>query len=208
LSKAWRFISRITAAVFQLDSQLKNGSATSSSSSSGSSNRGAVTKNRKTLVLDLDETLIHSTIKTTEQGFDYQVPVIIENISYIFYIFKRPHVEYFLEKVSEWFDVVIFTASLKQYAAPVIERLDTKRLVKGVLYRESCVLRNGNLIKDLGFAGFDVATTIIIDNSPIAYSLNKGTPTPPTCFFSQSQQHINQTRLSLQQRTPFRLTTS
>lgn len=63
------------------------------------SSRQLSTKKRKTLVLDLDETLIHSTIKGNETGFDFQVDVDIDGAMYTFYIFKRPHVNYFLEKV-------------------------------------------------------------------------------------------------------------
>lgn len=41
-------------------------------------------------------------------------------------------------QVAEWFDLVIFTASMQQYADPLIDQLDTNRLVKGRLFREVC----------------------------------------------------------------------
>ena len=85
--------------------------------------------NRKTLVLDLDETLIHSTTRGTR--YDFMVEVMLEGsnssahsgISHqqiCYYVYKRPHLDYFLSKVSEWFTLVIFTASVAEYADPVI----------------------------------------------------------------------------------------
>jgi hypothetical protein len=57
-----------------------------------------VTK-KKTLVLDLDETLIHATSRGSRaQG--YMVEVLADGHSCLYYVYKRPHVDYFLQKVS------------------------------------------------------------------------------------------------------------
>lgn len=132
---------------------------------------------RKTLILDLDETLVHSTIKPVNHHH-LSVDVMIDGVSCKFYVIKRPHVDYFLKRVTECFDVIIFTASMKQYADPLIDQLDPKRMLKGRLFRESCLVKEGNFIKDLSLIGQDLATTVIIDNSPIAYSHNKENALP------------------------------
>lgn len=132
---------------------------------------------RKTLILDLDETLVHSTIKAVTHHH-LTVDVLIDGMTCTFYVIKRPHVDLFLKKVAEWFDLVIFTASMQQYADPLIDQLDTGKLVKGRLFRESCLAKEGNFVKDLGLIGQDLATTIIVDNSPIAYSHNKENALP------------------------------
>jgi len=132
---------------------------------------------RKTLILDLDETLVHSTIKPVSHHH-ITVNVVIDKVACTFYVIKRPHVDAFLKKVAEWYDIVIFTASMQQYADPLIDQLDTKRLVKGRLFRESCLNKEGNFIKDLSLINQDLASTIIIDNSPIAYSHNKENALP------------------------------
>jgi len=132
---------------------------------------------RKTLILDLDETLVHSTIKPVT-NHDMTVDVLIDGVNCTFYVIKRPHVDHFLKKVAEWFDVVIFTASMQQYADPLINQLDTKRVVKSRLFRESCLQKDGNFVKDLSLIGQDLASTVIVDNSPVAYSNNKDSALP------------------------------
>jgi len=132
---------------------------------------------RKTLILDLDETLVHSTIKPVTKH-DMTVDVLIDGVNCTFYVIKRPHVDHFLKKVAEWFDVIIFTASMQQYADPLINQLDTKRVVKSRLFRESCLQKDGNFVKDLSLIGQDLASTVIVDNSPVAYSNNKDSALP------------------------------
>jgi len=132
---------------------------------------------RKTLILDLDETLVHSTIKTVVHHH-ITVDVMIDGLTCTFYVIKRPHVDLFLKKVAEWFDIIIFTASMQQYADPLIDQLDNNKLVKGRLFRESCLPKEGNFVKDLSLIGQDLTSTIIVDNSPIAYSHNKENALP------------------------------
>ncbi|CAM2719961.1 unnamed protein product [Rotaria socialis] len=113
---------------------------------------------KKILVLDLDETLIHShhdglsrvaTVKPTGPP-DFIVRVEIERHPVRFFVYKRPHVDYFLETVSQWYDLVVFTASMEIYGAAVTERLDNNRNILSRRYfRQHCTLE--------------------FDNSPIAY---------------------------------------
>eukprot|EP01097_Dermamoeba_algensis_P006134 TRINITY_DN3864_c0_g1_i2.p1 TRINITY_DN3864_c0_g1~~TRINITY_DN3864_c0_g1_i2.p1 ORF type:complete len:231 (-),score=41.57 TRINITY_DN3864_c0_g1_i2:242-934(-) len=139
-------------------------------------------RRRKTLVLDLDETLIHSSIRATNR-YDFSVEVFVNGVSAIFYVLKRPHLDLFLSKVSNWFEIVIFTASLKQYANPLIDRLDQNRVASHRLFRESCLNEEGHFIKNLGMLGMDLSSTIIIDNSPVAYSHNKENALPISHFY-------------------------
>jgi RNA polymerase II subunit A small phosphatase-like protein/CTD nuclear envelope phosphatase 1 len=107
------------------------------------------------------------------------VDVVLEGVQCTFYVIKRPHVDTFLRQVSEWYDVTVFTASMRQYADPLLDQLDQKRaFFKGRLFRESCLYKEGSFIKDLGLIGQDLATTIIVDNSPVAYSHNRENALP------------------------------
>ena len=70
-------------------------------------------KGRKCLVLDLDETLLHSSFKLIPQA-DFIVPVEIEGQTHNVYVIKRPGVDNFMKRMGELYEVVIFTASLSK----------------------------------------------------------------------------------------------
>jgi len=92
----------------------------------------------KTLVLDLDETLIHSTSRPMQPtggffGFGHttnpgqMVEVVLGGQTMLYHVYKRPFVDFFLRTVSGWYTLVIFTASVQEYADPVIDWLDAGR---------------------------------------------------------------------------------
>ncbi|KAF9970166.1 hypothetical protein BGZ73_007216 [Actinomortierella ambigua] len=140
-------------------------------------------KGRKCLVLDLDETLVHSSFKLIPQA-DYVVPVEIDNQSHNVYVIKRPGVDTFLKKMGEIFEVVIFTASLSKYADPVLDMLDIHKVIKHRLFRESCFNHKGNYVKDLSVIGRDLRNTIIIDNSPASYIFHQTNAVPISSWFN------------------------
>jgi len=127
---------------------------------------------KKKLVLDLDETLISSSQKHCFKH-DISVQITINGSPATFFVRKRPHVDLFLETVSQWFELVIFTASLSVYANAVIDQLDLKRRINRRYYRQSCVNKAGSYIKDLQTVCKDLSKVVIVDNSPLAYSFNK-----------------------------------
>eukprot|EP01022_Parablepharisma_sp_SALTPOND_P018829 TRINITY_DN3131_c0_g1_i1.p3 TRINITY_DN3131_c0_g1~~TRINITY_DN3131_c0_g1_i1.p3 ORF type:complete len:527 (+),score=26.89 TRINITY_DN3131_c0_g1_i1:1740-3320(+) len=124
--------------------------------------------NKKTLILDLDETLVHSAFQPVD-NVDLVLPVEIEGILYYIYVLKRPGVEDFLKCVSKFYEVVIFTASLSKYADPLIDLLDPHHYTSHRLFREHCVFYNNTFVKDLTMLGRKLENTIIVDNSPNSY---------------------------------------
>lgn len=72
-------------------------------------------KGKKTLVLDLDETLVHSSFKPIPNP-DYIIPVEIEEKIVDVYVLKRPWLDHFMAAIAGRFEVVVFTASLSKYA--------------------------------------------------------------------------------------------
>eukprot|EP00747_Dinoflagellata_sp_TGD_P084945 gnl/TRDRNA2_/TRDRNA2_162715_c0_seq4.p1 gnl/TRDRNA2_/TRDRNA2_162715_c0~~gnl/TRDRNA2_/TRDRNA2_162715_c0_seq4.p1 ORF type:complete len:263 (-),score=59.51 gnl/TRDRNA2_/TRDRNA2_162715_c0_seq4:84-818(-) len=76
---------------------------------------------RKTLVLDMDETLIHSSFRNTH-GADIVITVELEGESHHVFVLKRPGVDEFLVRVAELYEVVVYTASMATYANPLLDK--------------------------------------------------------------------------------------
>lgn len=123
---------------------------------------------KKCLVLDLDETLLHSSFKPIPNP-DFIIPVEIEDQVHKVYVLKRPGVDTFLQKMGPLFELVIFTASLSKYADPVLDLLDSTKVLHHRLFREACTNYKGNFVKDISRLGRDIRHTVIIDNAPSSY---------------------------------------
>mmetsp|Transcript_40929 Transcript_40929/g.41801 ORF Transcript_40929/g.41801 Transcript_40929/m.41801 type:complete len:328 (+) Transcript_40929:240-1223(+) len=123
---------------------------------------------KKCLVLDLDETLVHSSFQAIPNS-DYIIPVCIDNTYHNVYVLKRPGVDEFMRRIAKDYEVVIFTASLSKYADPLLDKLDIHKVINKRLFRESCVFHQGHYVKDLSMLSRELSSTIIVDNSPISY---------------------------------------
>lgn len=117
---------------------------------------------KKTLVLDLDETLVYCTL-TVNPKADAILPVTIQNQETSMYVKKRPGLDRFLEGVSELFELVLFTASMAHYAVPVLSEIDPNGVINHALFREHCDLGGNGFVKDLSKLGRDLQEVIIVD---------------------------------------------
>ncbi|KAL5339104.1 hypothetical protein BJX70DRAFT_388180 [Aspergillus crustosus] len=142
-------------------------------------------RERKCLVLDLDETLVHSSFKVLERA-DFTIPVEIEGQYHNIYVIKRPGVDQFMKRVGELYEVVVFTASVSKYGDPLLDQLDIHNVVHHRLFRDSCYNHQGNYVKDLSQVGRDLRDTIIIDNSPTSYIFHPQHAIPISSWFSDA----------------------
>ena len=137
---------------------------------------------KKTLVLDLDETLVHSSFRPVPNA-DFVIPVEIDGRCVDVYVLKRPHVDEFLAQVGPRFEVVVFTASLAKYADPLLDLLDARTgAFRWRLFRDACVAFEGNYVKDLQCLGRPLSDSIIVDNSPHSYVFQPDNAVPVSTF--------------------------
>ncbi|KAK7207340.1 NIF-domain-containing protein [Myxozyma melibiosi] len=142
-------------------------------------------KDRKCLVLDLDETLVHSSFKYLPQA-DFVIPVEIEGQFHNVYVIKRPGVDDFLKRVGQMYEIVVFTASVSKYGDPLLDQLDIHHVVHHRLFRESCYNHQGNYVKDLSQLGRPLENIIILDNSPASYIFHPQHALPISSWFSDT----------------------
>ena len=107
-----------------------------------------------TLVLDLDETLVHYVEEESRA-----------------YVQVRPYTDHFLTEMGKYFEIVIFTAAAEDYADIVLNELDKNNAIDYKLYRKHTEQINGVFIKDLSKLGRDINKVVIIDNNKDNFSL-------------------------------------
>lgn len=134
---------------------------------------------KKTIIFDLDETLI---ISGEENEFSTTVPVYADT-PFKVHIRLRPYAKECLAEASRLFEVFIFTASQRNYADAIIDHLDPEgTLIQQRLYRDDCILTaEGFFLKDLRIINRSLEKIVIVDNSvwSFARQLDNGIPVQP-----------------------------
>jgi Dullard-like phosphatase family protein len=128
---------------------------------------------RKTLILDLDETLIHADFEGVYLNHDMIVNFNFGQEEVSVPIFVRPGLFDFLQNISQEFEIIIFTASIKEYADAVLNRLDPEnKFFKFRFYRSECISVNSKIfIKDLRiFKNRNLQNIILVDNSMYSFA--------------------------------------
>lgn len=133
--------------------------------------RITIPKRLKSLILDLDETLVHSTAASCSD-FDFMVEVLVNRASCLYYVYKRPNLDHFLSVASNWYNLVIYTASVREYADPVIDLIDeNRRYIKKRLFRSECIQTpSSHYLKDLSLVESDISKVCLIDNSAASFA--------------------------------------
>jgi Dullard-like phosphatase family protein len=138
---------------------------------------------RKTLILDVDETLVHSSYQPTSH-FDVHLPLRVNGAVCNVYVAYRPGIREFFQAICPLFEIVIFTASVSIYCDPLMNELDRDRLLGNLrLFREHCSVVNGSYVKDLSLLGRNLDQVVIIDNSPVAYLFQQRNAIPIVSWF-------------------------
>lgn len=124
-----------------------------------------------TIVLDLDETLVHC---RTDMLVDikHNFCVHFAESQATGWIYVRPFARLFLEIVARLFEVVVFTASSSSYADQVLDTLDPGgRCISRRLYRQHCSEVSGGYVKDMSALGRPLDRVLLVDNSPVSLAM-------------------------------------
>jgi RNA polymerase II subunit A small phosphatase-like protein len=136
------------------------------------------------LVLDLDETLIHSSFVPGGHA-DFLFAFYLADMTIDVHCYIRPGAKTFVRELSNLYELVVFTASIQPYADQVCEFIDPDHLIKHKLYRDSCTEFGGNYVKDLGRLNRKLEKIIIVDNSPGAYLFHPYNAIPISSWFDE-----------------------
>lgn len=82
----------------------------------------------------------------------------------------RPGVKEFLSEMSKFYNIIIFTASIIEYAQKIVEIIDPEKICGDKIYwRRDCTKYNGYFVKDLNDLNIDLKDVVILDNMPASY---------------------------------------
>jgi Dullard-like phosphatase family protein len=131
-------------------------------------------RSKKTLFLDLDETLIHSDTLGQFENHDAIINLMLDGNEIEFGLLIRPYCIEFLEFASTNFNVILFTAGHKLYAEAIINHLDPKKQFFHLkLFRDSCIEFRSFFIKDLSILPtFGPKDLVIVDNCIFSFAKN------------------------------------
>jgi len=140
------------------------------------------------LCLDLDECLVHAEREEPDH-YDHVIDVTIAAFG-TFQIFftKRPGLDKFLDYVSERFELVLFTASMEEYARAVLAKIDPTGKIKHVLARKQCTFHEKQYyVKDLSRLGRPIRDVMLLDDNPNAYLFQPQNAIPINSWYDDIQ---------------------
>ena len=103
----------------------------------------------------------------------------------------RPGLINFLEIIKEFYEIIIFSSSTKEYVDTilnVIEKKGNNKYFVGKLYREHNIQIGQKYYKDLSKIGRDLSRTIIVDNLNNNYKFQKQNGILISSFYGENKE--------------------
>lgn len=132
---------------------------------------------QKLLILDLDETLIHTSEKKTD-NFEY----IYDHDGHKYYIAKRPELDRFIDSVGRYYEIGIWTAGNKKYMDFIVSKILSKRPrimyhknmtdIEWISKKDNIAKTTKRLEKLWKRTHYDKSNTVVIDDNPETFSKN------------------------------------
>jgi len=174
-------------------------------------------KKKYTLVLDLDETLIHLRQKKEVVNIKNDISIKINNTSDNFYsVYDRDKNKYllqfrvglfsFLTILKSFYEIISFTSASREYADVIINEIEKSRpFFDHKFYREHTVIYKDTFVKDISRIGRDMRKIIIIDNNEGNFILNKENGIKIAPFYGDEEDNNNDINSSINSENNSRL---
>jgi Dullard-like phosphatase family protein len=147
-----------------------------------------------TVVLDLDETLIHSRLprnlhdlrqeeerKDDTEAYSDCFEVVV--FSETFRVNKRPGLDLFLQEASKQYELVCFTAGIQEYAEALMDGIDPdKKYFRYRLFRQHCLQIGSNFVKDLRVVNRKPERVVLVDNNAFSFLSQLANGIPVSSF--------------------------
>jgi RNA polymerase II subunit A small phosphatase-like protein len=136
-----------------------------------------------TLVLDLDETLVHAS-KYPMEHWEFELDIEIDTTRCTLYAVRRPGLHAFLAALYPHFEIAIYTASRQEYADRMIDYMEVHQFVDKRFFRHDCIRAPaGMYVKDLKIVREDLSRVILLDDSATAASMHQANTLPIESFY-------------------------
>ena len=140
------------------------------------------TPNQKefSLILDLNETLVHFQIRQ-EDNTEYVIKI-------------RPGLSDFLENLSKYYELIVFTGSTREHANIIIDAIEGEKdkiYFNYRLYRNHMIIIDNEFVKDLNRIGRPLDKIIIVDNRPQNFRLQKENGICIKSFYGEDNNDMN-----------------
>ncbi|CAI2379116.1 unnamed protein product [Moneuplotes crassus] len=153
------------------------------------------TNRKKLAVFDMDETLIHCVPYSCYKD----KPEMIEECDVSIdcdigpdnklYVNIRPYIIEALREIKKEYQIIVFTASVQQYADPILNFIDPDhQLFDERFYRESCFdTGDGTSVKDLRIFEdqWDLKNIILVDNFTVSFGMQVSNGFPILPFYDR-----------------------
>lgn len=143
-------------------------------------------RGKKTIVLNLDETLIHSKFGRHED-WDKFFSFKGETNYYAMSMYKRPFLDEFLEHLFDNFEVVFYTSAIEQYSNMVLDEIDPDKKAVSRLFRDSWLDRDGIYLKTIDRLRRNPSTVIVLENNPLKVWFNINNVFPIKSWFGDKK---------------------
>jgi len=144
-----------------------------------------------TVVLDIDETLIHTELVGLFDCVvesEWRDTFFLELHGLKLRVRKRPFLMEFLKDAADRYELIAFTAGAEDYATAILDHIDPSGTIfRHRLFRQHCVHKHGqNFIKDLRILNRRLSRTVLVDNNAHSFIMQLGNGIPIASFFNDS----------------------